>query len=76
MPERPKGAVCKIAGYAYGGSNPPPPTDERIDRPTTTTANLLTGHRQTTVGLTDDLSIFIDGPTTAHPHVRFVDGSA
>ena len=27
MPERPKGAVCKIAGVAYGGSNPPPPTD-------------------------------------------------
>ena len=26
MPERPKGAVCKIAGVAYGGSNPPPPT--------------------------------------------------
>src|SRR5438874_13192106 len=26
MPERPKGAVCKIAGDAYGGSNPPPPT--------------------------------------------------
>src|SRR6478609_2316184 len=25
MPERPKGAVCKIAGDAYGGSNPPPP---------------------------------------------------
>ena len=29
MPERPKGAVCKIAGEAYGGSNPPPPTNER-----------------------------------------------
>ena len=26
MPEWPKGAVCKIAGVAYGGSNPPPPT--------------------------------------------------
>ena len=26
VPERPKGAVCKIAGEAYGGSNPPPPT--------------------------------------------------
>ena len=25
MPERSKGAVCKTAGYAYGGSNPPPP---------------------------------------------------
>ena len=25
MPERPKGTVCKIVGYAYGGSNPPPP---------------------------------------------------
>ena len=25
MPERPKGAVCKTAGYAFGGSNPPPP---------------------------------------------------
>src|SRR5439155_13216366 len=24
--EWPKGAVCKIAGVAYGGSNPPPPT--------------------------------------------------
>ncbi len=26
MPERPKGADCKSAGYAYGGSNPPPTT--------------------------------------------------
>ena len=26
MPERPKGADCKSAGYAYGGSNPSPPT--------------------------------------------------
>lgn len=25
MPEWSKGAVCKTAGYAYGGSNPPPP---------------------------------------------------
>jgi quinol monooxygenase YgiN len=33
VPERPKGAVCKIAGVAYGGSNPPPPTEatERVD---------------------------------------------
>jgi hypothetical protein len=30
MPERPKGAVCKIAGYAYGGSNPPPPTNHGV----------------------------------------------
>ena len=30
MPERPKGAVCKIAGVAYGGSNPPPPTDRWV----------------------------------------------
>ena len=34
VPERPKGAVCKIAGVAYGGSNPPPPTDlGRASRP-------------------------------------------
>ena len=26
MPEWPKGAACKVAGVAYGGSNPPPPT--------------------------------------------------
>src|SRR6266542_2882516 len=26
VPERPKGAVCKTAGSAYGGSNPPAPT--------------------------------------------------
>src|SRR3954465_11343029 len=26
MPERPKGADCKSAGYAFGGSNPPPST--------------------------------------------------
>ena len=26
MPEWPKGAACKVAGDAYGGSNPPPPT--------------------------------------------------
>ena len=31
MPERSKGAVCKTAGYAYGGSNPPPPTHARPD---------------------------------------------
>jgi hypothetical protein len=30
MPERPKGAVCKIAGEAYGGSNPPPPTNQGV----------------------------------------------
>src|SRR5687768_6326013 len=29
MPEWPKGAACKVAGSAYGGSNPPPPTDHR-----------------------------------------------
>ena len=28
MPERPKGAGCKPAGLAYGGSNPPAPTEE------------------------------------------------
>src|SRR4051812_23021433 len=32
MPERPKGAVCKIAGDAYGGSNPPPPTTDDDER--------------------------------------------
>jgi hypothetical protein len=26
VPERPKGAVCKTVGSAYGGSNPPAPT--------------------------------------------------
>ena len=26
VPERPKGADCKSAGGAYGGSNPPPST--------------------------------------------------
>jgi hypothetical protein len=26
VPERPKGAVCKIAGIAYTGSNPVPAT--------------------------------------------------
>ena len=25
VPERPKGAVCKTVGSAYGGSNPPAP---------------------------------------------------
>ena len=25
VPERPKGADCKSAGFAYGGSNPPAP---------------------------------------------------
>jgi catechol 2,3-dioxygenase-like lactoylglutathione lyase family enzyme len=34
MPEWPKGAACKVAGDAYGGSNPPPPTDRPTDRPT------------------------------------------
>src|ERR671933_263704 len=28
VPERPKGADCKSAGFAYGGSNPPAPTEE------------------------------------------------
>ena len=28
VPERPKGAGCKPAGLAYGGSNPPAPTEE------------------------------------------------
>ena len=37
MPERPKGAVCKIAGEAYGGSNPPPPTTNRPTADTRTT---------------------------------------
>ena len=31
VPERPKGAVCKIAGVAYAGSNPAPPT-QRFDQ--------------------------------------------
>ena len=26
LPEWPNGADCKSAGYAYGGSNPSPPT--------------------------------------------------
>ena len=26
VPEWPKGADCKSAGFAYGGSNPPAPT--------------------------------------------------
>ena len=26
VPKRPKGADCKSAGIAYGGSNPPRPT--------------------------------------------------
>src|SRR5262245_38017470 len=29
VPERPKGAVCKTAGSAYGGSNPPAPMNAR-----------------------------------------------
>ncbi len=28
VPERPKGAGCKPAGLAYGGSNPPAPTNK------------------------------------------------
>jgi hypothetical protein len=28
VPERPKGADCKSAGGAYGGSNPPPSTKD------------------------------------------------
>ena len=30
VPERPKGAGCKPAGLAYGGSNPPRPTPLHI----------------------------------------------
>ena len=29
VPERPKGADCKSAGIAFGGSNPPRPTNNR-----------------------------------------------
>lgn len=28
VPKWPTGAVCKIAGAAFGGSNPPPTTDK------------------------------------------------
>ena len=33
VPERPKGADCKSAGGAYGGSNPPPSTIKKIVKP-------------------------------------------
>ena len=39
VPERPKGAGCKPAGSAYGGSNPPRPT--RIVRPPSTSTHNL-----------------------------------
>ena len=32
VPERPKGADCKSAGGAYGGSNPPPSTIDKGKR--------------------------------------------
>jgi hypothetical protein len=32
VPERPKGTGCKPVGSAYGGSNPPAPTDSTVDR--------------------------------------------
>ena len=34
MPERPKGADCKSAGNAFGGSNPSPSTNAREDEAT------------------------------------------
>ncbi len=41
MPERSKGADCKSAGYAFGGSNPPPGTNLGfIPGSTTTYASL------------------------------------
>ena len=30
VPERPKGAGCKPAGLAYGGSNPPAPIEQNM----------------------------------------------
>src|SRR3954468_16257440 len=33
VPEWPKGADCKSAGSAYGGSNPSRPTCERVEAP-------------------------------------------
>jgi hypothetical protein len=30
LPERPKGADCKSAGYAFDGSNPSPSTADQI----------------------------------------------
>ncbi len=32
LPEWPNGADCKSAGYAFGGSNPSPPTFPNITR--------------------------------------------
>src|SRR5439155_9158147 len=48
VPERPKGAVCKIAGVAYAGSNPAPPTNERPNERTNDNAN----HPTTLIPLT------------------------
>ncbi len=45
MPEWPKGAACKIAGVAYGGSNPPPPTTHH--QPTNPLTNRPADHSET-----------------------------
>ena len=60
MPERPKGADCKSAGIAYGGSNPSRPT--RTSRNPLVTAGVLEhflhdGDVQPAVELAADLAL-------------------
>ena len=61
MPERPKGAVCKIAGEAYGGSNPPPPTDvmSRDIVPRSGPSHPLIALRRVQVERPDQLPVFV-----------------
>ena len=49
MPERPKGADCKSAGTAFGGSNPPRPTTGNRE---------LKGESQTAQPVNDSADLF------------------
>src|SRR4051794_41534273 len=45
VPERPKGADCKSAGTAFGGSNPPRPTSTNpLDKPAGQAGRLVQTH--------------------------------
>jgi hypothetical protein len=66
MPEWPKGAVCKIAGEAYGGSNPPPPTDRQTDRQTYLHTQEWSHQTPSTLSKSDLLLTLADSSAQGH----------
>jgi nitroreductase len=67
MPEWPKGAVCKIAGVAYGGSNPPPPTHPPSRLPLMRVSEAILGRR--------NVRRFSDRPVDPDALTRAVDAA-